>query len=135
MRFKRATLAAVRAFKASRPWSGEPTERWQKFTMLHAALCEIYQLDVRLLQCGPGQDSFFWSIPTIYLDGEKMSVVTYLHEFRHAIDCCAGLQAHNAVHEYRATQWSVELFKRVFPRQFAKCEFDGQILRKRRDAS
>lgn len=44
MKFKPAALAALRAFRAARPWSGSLDERQQKFKTLHKALCEAYGL-------------------------------------------------------------------------------------------
>ena len=54
----------------------------------------------------------------IVLQG-KASVVTYLHEFAHVL----GRDERGAV------RWSVCLFKQVFSEEFAKCHFEGHMLR------
>jgi hypothetical protein len=46
------------------------------------------------------------------------SVVTYLHEFAHAL----------GRNERGACRWSLNLFCRVFPREFARCAQRGHCL-------
>lgn len=125
MRFKPATLAAVVAFKASHPWRGSLDERHQKFKALHAALCEAYSLNPpsRLIfgndhaSCS-GKSCFIPAMNVIILRG-RLSVTTYLHEFGHA----------RGMNEHEATAWSLNLFKRVWPKLFARCRNEGHMLR------
>jgi hypothetical protein len=48
----------------------------------------------------------------------KLSVVTYLHELAHA----------RGYDERQAVKWSVNLFRKVFPRSFARCQQEGHLL-------
>lgn len=125
MAFKPAALAALRAFKASRPWRGSLDERHEKFKTLHQALCEAYRLNPppRLVfgndhvSCS-GKSCFIPSMNVIILRG-RLSVTTYLHEVGHS----------RGMNERQATAWSLNLFKRVWPRLFARCRHDGHMLR------
>jgi hypothetical protein len=54
---------------------------------------------------------------TITLTG-KLSVLTYLHEFAHA----------RGADERQACRWSINLFRRCFPRSFARCRAVGHTL-------
>ena len=51
----------------------------------------------------------------------RLSVVTYLHEFAHAM----------GRDERGACRWSLNLFRRVFPEQFARLRTDGHTVRNR----
>jgi hypothetical protein len=52
----------------------------------------------------------------------RLSVVTYLHEFAHAL----------GRDERGACRWSINLFRRVFPEQFARLAASGHTLRRGR---
>lgn len=87
--FRPATLEAVRRFTAFRPWRGAVEERKAKFAALHANLCGIYgkfsMLTFGVLDGSfSGDSSYCPSTDTITLRG-RLSVVTYLHEFAHAL--------------------------------------------------
>jgi hypothetical protein len=122
MTFRPSTLEAVRNFKASYPWRGSTDERKAKFERLHEALCGIYgkqttltfgQLDGQ----SSGSSSYCPSTDTITITG-KLSVVTYLHEWGHAL----------GKDERQACKWSLNLFKRVFPRLFARSQRQGHMI-------
>jgi hypothetical protein len=49
----------------------------------------------------------------------KLSVVTFLHEFAHAL----------GRDERGACRWSINLFRRAFPEQYARLQADGHTLR------
>jgi hypothetical protein len=125
MTFKPAALAALRDFKKSHPWRGSIDERHQKIRQVHQALCAAYGLNSppRLIfgndhtTCS-GRSCFIPAMNTIVLRG-RLSVVTYLHEFAHV----------RGMGERQATAWSVNLFKRVWPRLFARCQPEGHMLR------
>jgi hypothetical protein len=115
--YKPETLRALRAFKKQKPWHGDESIRREKFAVLHKALCEVYGKQTRL-SFEAGWAHYSQADDCIFLP--KLSVVTYLHEFAHA------LYGHS---ERTACRWSVNLFRRVFPKQFAKCSRDGHLLR------
>lgn len=125
MKFNRAALAALRAFKASRPWRGSLDERHRKFRTAHDVLCVAYRIDPppRLIfgndhvTCS-GRSCFIPAMNTIVLRG-RLSVTTYLHEIAHA----------RGMNERAATRFSVNAFRKVWPRLFARCRHDGHILR------
>lgn len=49
----------------------------------------------------------------------KLSIITFLHEVAHAI------LSHN---EHQARVWSLNLFKRIYPKSFAKLQGDGHFM-------
>lgn len=115
-------LRAVRELKKSKPWRGTTRERTAKFDRCLRSLCAAYGLDmVRLAVRGIGtarsNGMFCREANTITLVG-KLSVVTFLHEFAHA----------RGMKERGACRWSVNLFKRVFPKQYEKLRSVGHIL-------
>ena len=123
VRFRDETIEAASRFKASRPWSGTLEERMSKFRQFHTALCQIYgkqtKLHFGLLDGGCSGSSYYRPVDDVIVLRGKLSVVTYLHEFCHAL----GRDERGAV------RWSVCLFKQVFPEEFAKCHFERHMLR------
>lgn len=120
MRYKRATIAAVKAFAESKPYRGSQVSRAKKFMALHRVLCDIYGIYPslgfgRTIDSGTssGCSNFRPAENHITLEG-KLSVITYLHEFGHAMG--RG--------ERGTCRWSLNLFKRLFPRSFATA-FNG----------
>lgn len=122
IRFRKSTVLAVNRFMLSGPWSGSLNERKQKFLELHHDLCRIYDKRTTLrfgaLNGGSsGNSSYARAVDVITLRG-KLSVVTYLHEFAHAL----------GRDERDACRWSVNLFAKYFPEQFARCSRHGHML-------
>ena len=123
MKFRPGVIPAVRRFKASKPYRGSLDERKLKFAALHQDLCGIFA-KTTILTFGvidgsdSGSSSYCPGTDSITLKG-KLSVVTYLHEFAHAL----------GRDERGACKWSVNLFKRTFPVLFARCQHDGHTLR------
>ena len=116
MAFKPAALRAVRAFARAKPWRGSDEERSAKFRRLHAALGRVYGVRPRLTF---GRDLLACYIPTQdRINLPAVSVVTYLHEFAHA----------RGMDERRACRWSLNLFRKCFPRSFARCRHVGHML-------
>ena len=125
MTFKPRALRAVRNFRSSKPWRGRLEERQRKLRELHQQLCEAYGLapPPRLIfgnddRTCSGRSCFIPAMNTIVLRG-RLSVVTYLHEFGHV----------RGMGERRVCRWSINLFRRVFPRQYERCRHDGHLLR------
>ena len=124
MRFKPAGLRAVRAFARSKPWRGALSERKEKFRRLNRELAAAYGIaEPRLLFVGieanahSGASYYRPAAHAITLAG-KLSVLTYLHEFAHA----------RGADERQACRWSINLFRRCFPRSFARCRPVGHTL-------
>ncbi len=123
VRFRPAVLATVRRFARSKPYRGSLEQRKDKFLALHRDLCRVYGKRTRLtfgdLDGGDsGSSHYRHSADEITLCG-KLSVVTMLHEFAHAL----GRDERGAV------RWSVNLFRTCFPRSFACCQPDGHTIR------
>jgi len=123
--FNPSTLRAVQSFAQSHPWRGTIDERHQKFRRLHDDLCRIYGLDPQprlIIGNGPlscsGNSCFIPALNTIILRG-RLSVVTYLHEVGHA----------RGMNERRAARWSINLFRRCFPKSWSRVTFDGHMIR------
>ena len=130
-RFRPASLKAVREFAERRPWSGTVEERKQKFRFLNRALAAAYDIHEPELvfetidgRSSSGASYYVPSQHQIHLVG-RLSVVTYLHEFAHSM-------GHD---ERKATRWSVNLFRRCFPQQFARLIHRGHMLLRPEDAA
>jgi hypothetical protein len=123
--FRRRTLRVVRDFARSRPWRGDFRDRCRKFEALHGQLCALYGKATELFidtSAAWGRDSgdshYRPGRDLIVLKG-RLSVVTYLHEFAHAL----GRDERGAV------RWSVALFRECFPRSYARARACGHVLR------
>ena len=125
MKFKPAGLRAVLAFARTKPWRGKLEDRKEKFRTLNRALAAAYgipapQLVFARLDGGDsGRSCYIPRLNAIVLVG-RMSVVTYLHEFGHA----------RGMGERAACRWSLNLFRRAFPKSWANVKFDGHVVRR-----
>jgi len=124
MKYKGDALRALKAFRRAKAWQGDLGERQEKFMTLHRALCGVYGLNTMLEfnnnseEPGTSGNSYFDPAnDRIVLQG-KLSVVTYLHELGHA----------RGWDERYACIWSVNLFARIFPRSFERCNFIGHMV-------
>jgi hypothetical protein len=126
MKFKPAVLAAVRAYARSKPWRGTLEERRQKIRALYTALAAAYGIPTPRVvfgDNGEGDSGRSCAIPAmgvVVLRG-KNSSVTCLHEFAH---CLYGPS------ERQACRWSLNLFRRCFPKSWARLRFDGHMARR-----
>ena len=123
MRFRASALRAVRRFAEANPWRGTIDERKDKFLQLNRSLADAYNIDVPNLRFGiidgtsSGGSHYIPARHRIVLVG-KLSVVTYLHEFAHA----------RGMGERGACRWSINLFRRCFPNQYARLVGRGHML-------
>lgn len=127
VRFKKATLSALKDFKNAKPWRGTLDERIEKFSTLINELSMIYRIKPPLLDTSSvdpsecSDRSYYMPLThSIYLVG-RLSVITLLHEFAHAL----------GKGEYGACRWSLNLFKQIFPSQWQKLSFHGHVARRR----
>jgi hypothetical protein len=126
MKFRKGVLSAMRKFAKQKPWRGTLPERVAKLDELLSKLSAIYGVDRPTLITDDLRDdatdssaSFYLPVfREIHLRG-KYSVLTFLHEFAHAL----------GKSEWQACRWSLSLFKRVFRRQYGRCIHDGHMLR------
>ena len=124
--FKDDTLEVVRCFKNRGPWKGSFQERKANYRQLHESLNIIYGKTTKLVfhkdlrksgaSGASGSSNYNRGTDTITLNG-KLSVITYLHEYRHAM----------GGNEFAAVRWSLNLFRAVFPEQFARLGFNGHM--------
>jgi len=125
-----AILQAMRTFSDSGPWSGTIEERKAKFQRLNrelAAACGIRPPELVVGDLGGGSSGGSHYLPVfhrIVLTG-RLSVVTFLHEFAHALKR----------NEWQACRWSVNLFRRAFPQQFSRLVYRGHVLVRPEDVS
>ena len=118
-----AVVNAVEDFAATHPWQGSLNSRKRKFQQLNrdlARACNIEQptLAFGSLYGGSSGSSFYNpSVHRIVITG-KLSVVTFLHEFGRAL----------GYDEEAACRWSINLFRRCFPRQFSRLIHVGHTL-------
>jgi hypothetical protein len=117
MTFRPAALRAMRAFRRLKPWRGTPAEQATKFRMLHEDLCRVYRLRTTL-NMSPGPFGVCYDPTRDLIMLPQFSVVSYLHEFGHA----------RGYDERETCRWSINLFRRIFPRSFARCRQEGHML-------
>lgn len=124
-RFSTETLNAIREFRSAKPWRGNVKERIAKLTALHVKLVEQYGLTTTLVFNGVGRNqpsdaSYFDDRKNTIVMTGRISVVTYFN-----LLCAArGFELP------RRVSWSLQLFKRMFPLSWSRCEFDGYLIRK-----
>lgn len=107
--FAAPLLDAVRAMEGVHKLA--PKKQRERFRRLHSVLCLETSRITNLAFCPTvsGDQSYYTaSGNTIVLCGEPW-LPTYLHEFGHAL----------GYDEREACAWSLNLFRRVFPREFA----------------
>ena len=121
--YSEAVLHAVEHFAQAHPWRGTTDERQEKIRALHHDLstaCNLAEPEL-VFTCiigGPSGGSHYEpSRQRIVIVG-KLSVVTYLHEFGHA----------QGMGEKESCRWSINLFKRCFPRQYGRLVHVGHML-------
>jgi len=123
MTFEQEVLEANQAFKRSKPWRGSLEQRKEKFMHLNHDLAAVCGIPAPELVFGPmnggssGSSHYIPGAHQIVLKG-RLSVVTFLHEFAHS---CGK-------NEVIACRWSINLFRRCFPRQYAKLVHVGHML-------
>lgn len=93
-------------------------KKWE-FYILIEWLCLFYKKPIAHLD--NGEECYYDpNTQTIYLDNNG-SIISCLHEFAH------HLYGEN---ELMACSWSVQLFKQVWPKAFAKLKWDGHMLKR-----
>lgn len=130
-KFKPQVLAAVKEYRASKPWSGCLTERVAKLSALHGKLCDIYGKQIQLETSAANDigDTACAAVsvdesatedvgqPKITISG-RLSVQRYLTAFHYAV--------FNDAED--ALSWGVSLFVRMFPDSASKLYAVGPYL-------
>jgi len=123
-KFKKETLELMHYVKHElKIFRGSIEERKQKFLWLLEQLNRIYNKKTKLEFKDVERNDT--SVYSFYLPKEdkivlvgKLSLITFLHEYAHAL----------GKDEYGACKWSINLFKRTFPRLFEKLNQVGHTL-------
>lgn len=127
--YKPATFAAMEKFKKSHPWRGTQAEMQFKLRVLNQELSEIYEIQTPQLvfvdKFPVGACCFPTSKPAVIMmeperDG-RYSIVCFLHEYGHAL----------GKDEKETCKWSINLFKKVFPKSYEKLDHVGHLLVKK----
>jgi hypothetical protein len=116
MTFKPGTLRAVRALRRAKAWRGSTDQRLAKLRHCLVDLAAAYSVRSPALVVG-AIDCYVPAFNMIQLTG-GLSVTTFLHEFAHV----------RGFDERQACRWSINLFRRVFPRSYARCRHVGHLL-------
>jgi len=114
MKFKVGTLQAVKAWKAEhfRGWKNKAAE--EKMAALNALVDSLGLVYANPVGFRADKDSFdHYNRASKVITLANPSIITALHEFAH----------HLGRDEFGACRWSVWLFKKVFPKSFAKLRF------------
>lgn len=122
--FKSQTIEAMKKFAQSKPWRGTDCEKMLKLAALNSDLSKIYRIRPPALCFTPNLTNmnalgvYDRNQNVIFLDENRISVITYLHEFGHAL----------GKNEWDTCKWSINLFKRTFPKTFKNLESQGHVL-------
>jgi hypothetical protein len=137
MKYRPGVLTAVKKFRKSGPWEGTEKEMQDKILVLNEELAKLYEIATPKVVfvdefpagpcCIPGAKPAVIFLQQIKSTG-KYSIVAFLHEFGHTL----------GKGEKETCRWSLNLFKRVFPKQYEKLkpgegEHDGHILYRPKD--
>lgn len=123
-------LCVMRIFAASKPWSGSIETRKRKFSDVNRLMARACGIEMPTLVFGSlnggssGASHYRTREHRIMLVG-KLSVVTFLHEFAHAL----------GMNERDGCRWSINLFRKCFPRQYSRLIHVGHILVRPQDIS
>jgi hypothetical protein len=126
LRFNPEVLRAVRGLARAKPWRGDLAQRMEKFHDFAAALAAAAGFEKPALEfdgvdadtCS-GASYYNAQTHTVRLVG-RLSVVTLLRLLGYA----AGMS------EMKSTKWTINIFNRCFPISFARCRFEGYMLRR-----
>lgn len=122
---KPATITAIREYWKLGYWNGNDKHKKETFDNLLRKLCEIYKIqkipyikiDTRLKKYG----CYIPSLNIIIM--KKYSLITFLHEFKHAKDYFDGKKCK----ENNAIGWSLSLMYQVNPRYFFRIVKKGIV--------
>lgn len=122
MKFKFGTIKAVMEFKHKYPYSVGDNVRFAGMGELIDSLNEVYGLNVSLAWKPTREDHSYDSryepsTNYIIIVG-KLSIITFLHEYAHALN----------MNEHDAILWSLSLFRRCYPIAFCKLIADKHLL-------
>jgi hypothetical protein len=131
----RDALAAAKSYAEDKPWRGDVDERSQKLANFCWSLCDAYSIDapnaiVRHPDFGSGPADGWYDpeAEAIVLTG-GFSVMAFLRLFAAHLEHMRGRFYSNGDINRYAARWANGLFKKAFPKSWAKLvERDAPIL-------
>lgn len=137
VKYKRGVIPALKRWQKKRLWGSKTNaERLDGLKVLGKELSEVYQMRVpEIVVDGinleatvrdtkmhfSGRSSYTPVQHKITMRG-NLSIITFLHEFGHAM----------GKDERQTCRWSINLFRKVFPKQYAKLNAEGHTLQRHR---
>jgi hypothetical protein len=120
--YSEEVIGATKELARSKPWQGTIEQRQEKLLAYHQKLCAAYDVEVQLafanISDAPmGGGTFDRETRTLTLLA-RISIVSYMHFFTRA----------RGAGEREAFKWSINLFKRHFPKSFERAEKVGPFL-------
>ena len=117
--YRPAVLRAMKAFRRGKPWRGTLREQLWKLQEAANALAKAYGIAPPVVFPSWNYPAHYDRLTNFIVLQPNLSVVTFLHEFAHA---AFGRS------ERQAVGWSVNLFRRIFPRSYARLRHEGHML-------
>lgn len=115
VKFKRETLRTVKEWKSEQFTNWKTKNHTEKLAALYALITKLSQLYNKPVCVTQGGSYCYLPLTkTIGIQEGNYSIISTLHEFAHHIFGSS---------EKQACRWSVWLFKKVFPKSFAKLRF------------
>jgi hypothetical protein len=118
VQFTPEIVQAVKNVRAAKLFQGTLAERQEKFRTFHAAMCKAMDVSIEL-KFKPGRklSAYRLTHKTGTLIG-RLSLVTYFY-----------IMSHAAQYDFNGQMtFSINLFRKYFPRSFARCEQQGLYL-------
>ena len=132
IKLKVETKAAVKATIKSGYFRKDDQERLKVLQKLNRTLSQIYKIDPSeviwrphtILYTMTGGGHFDTKRNRIELyKTEELSLVTFLHEFKHALDHARKKK----ITETSANNWSLAIYAQIAPKMFTKAVLEGKI--------
>lgn len=95
---------------------------------LNETLSEIYNIDTPTLYFDERFPSPFYLMGANRIGLKNYSIVSYLHEFRHALQHFVGVQYTGLTKEEDSRAYSMRVYASACPRMFVKAVKEGKIL-------
>jgi len=122
--FKKGTVTALKLFKKQRTYKYPTEVRLAGMRLLVVRICKVHGIQPPKVLARnidgsfSGSSSYSFAKHEIVMQG-KLSIITLLHELAH---CIYGAS------ETQAVRWSVNLFRQVYPEQYANLTHQGHCL-------
>lgn len=130
IKYRSGVIAALEAFKSERPYKGTKFERLVKLEKLHKALSKIYGFEAISLQITLRGIQKGWHVDEnscgdlVIAATPKAAVWSYLYAFSELI---FG-DGEDVKTRRNRVRWSLNLYRRAFPKMFEKLVPSGNML-------